>query len=331
MDSFWEVQTNLSGTYSLLEELWELMDFRQDYFRLTSGTEEFLTFCINQTAVSNMTQTVETSITNSEINTSYSELTWLHVDNLSECAAAFTDFKNHFRYILSFPHVEFPNDLRNLHRAYGLDDNAPIGDDGCACIHDETQSFPCHFDFHYPDDVDHWTFRSDDEIWCFETVDEAWKIHKCYQSTLELSFSLLQVTSFAGAVCHSEQIKKVFQLCRNPWAKSVDVRLKQDCDWVRLTNEKATRSKDHVLKVEDSARRAEPLLIRWRDHVVDIGIYNSFPVQVFHGNFLLIYLRKSACTDDDDWNWGFTPRANIVIGNPKYPHLFGITPFLPYL
>ena len=119
LDAFWNVQTNLSGTYGLLEELWELMLFEERKDMPTS-TENFLKFCMNQMVENN---------------------TWLPVDDVSECTAAFTKFKNHFWYILSYSEVKLPDELHNLHRLYGLHiDNNHYDEDhnNCTCIHDQS-------------------------------------------------------------------------------------------------------------------------------------------------------------------------------------------------
>ena len=279
LDSFWEVQTNSSGTYSLLEDVWELMEFQEENLMLTSRTEEFLTFCVNQTMEGITSQLVM----DPQDNVSDSQSTWIQVHNLSECAAAFTDFKNHFRYIVHYPEVELPDELDNVHRAYGLDDDDDDDDDDndCACSYDETILFPCQltFDYQYKDEYS----KYPQETGCFRAIDDTWMISECYLETLELSSNLIQATSFATALCYAKELRKVYELCHVSYAQDLDAALRDVCNFTQLTNEKATHSKDHVLKVEDSARRCEPLLIRWRDHVVDIGIHNSFPLQVIYG------------------------------------------------
>ena len=252
LDSFWKAEEDLSGTYRLLEELWELMYFQEENGILTSRTENFLKFCMNQTVENN---------------------TWLPVDDVSECAAEFTEFKNHFRYILSYPEVKLPH----AHGRYGLpNDDDHDDDNGCTCIHDPSIPIPCHIEY-FDENRDS---ENRDEGWCFLAVNDTWKTQDCYNDTLELSSSLIQATSFAEALCYAQEISKVSQLCRTDWAT-----LRWFCHWTSDIKKKATRSKDRVLKVEDSARRTEPLLIRWRDHVLDIGFHNSFPVQVVNVNF----------------------------------------------
>ena len=263
------------------------MEFQEKNGILTFGTEEFLTFCINQTVEGNTSQTAESSLTDLQTNMSDLQSSWLPVEDLSECAAAFTEFKTHFQYILSYPDVELPDDLDNVHRTYSLlndDEYEDIDDDDCPCIHDQSISLPCHLDYVYEHAEEYSNFESNVRE-CLVAIDDAWTTQYCYEDTLELSSSLIQVKSFAEALCYAQEIRKVIEQCPNPSSKDLDATLRRACEWTRNVKKNATRNKDHVLKVEDSARRAEPLLIRWRDHVLDIWIHNSFPVQVVNVNF----------------------------------------------
>ena len=203
---------------------------------------------------------------------------------LSPLPAAFTEFKNHFRYILSYLKVKLPDELRNLHRLYELpNDDDHYNDNDCSCTHNQSISIPCHLEY-FAENRDKYSEYSD-ESGCFLAVDDAWKTQDCYKDTLQLSSSLIQATSFAGALCYAQEIRNVSELCRKDWVKDLDTNIRQLCHWVRLDIEKVMRGKDHLLKVEDSARRTEPLLIRWRDHVLDIGFHNSFSLQVINVSF----------------------------------------------
>ena len=267
------------------------MEFQEKNGILTSGTEEFLTFCVNQTVEGNTSQTVEPSVTDIQTNMSDLQSSWISVDDLSECAAAFTEFKTHFQYILSYPDVELPDDLDNVHRTYSLlndDDYEDIDDDDCPCIHDQSISLPCHLDYVYEHAEEYSNLKFFGRE-CLEAIDDAWTTQYCYEDTLELSSSLIQAKSFAEALCYAQEIRNVIKQCLNPSAKDLDATLRRVCEWTRNVKKKATRNKDHLLKVEDSARRAEPLLIRWRDHVLDIGIHNSFSLQVIIVNFYRLF------------------------------------------
>ena len=279
LDSFWNVQTNLSGTYGLLEELWELMEFQEENGILTSRTEGFLKFCMNQTVEGN------TSQTEPRTNMSNSQSKWLQVDDVSECAAAFTEFKNHFRHMMSYPYVELPDEF-NIHRTFGLLNEADDDhDNDCSCIHNYSISIHCHIEYFTENRDKYREYRSDERN-CLQAVDYAYSVQDCYKDTLGLSSNLIQAESFAEALCYVQEIRKVIEHCLNPLAKDLDTTLRRVCLWTRQIRKEATRSKSHLLKVEDSARRAEPLLLRWHAH--HMYIYYFFTVKVVNFYFQIL-------------------------------------------
>ena len=320
---------------SCLQELWELMEFQEGNGTLTSRTEEFLNFCMNETVEGNTSQTVEPSVTGPETNMSdYQYSSGYMVDDVSECAAGFTAFKNHFWYILSYPDVELPDELDNVHISLSIfnddeddnedededdyedddkddyededededdyedededdyeddyeDDDEDDDDNDCICVHHQSISIPCHLDYIYEHAEEYSRFSSNIRE-CLVAIDDAWKTQDCYKDTLEFSSSLIQAESFAQALCYAQEIRKVIGHCLNPSVKDLDATLRRVCNWTTQIQKEATRHRSHVLKVEDSARRAEPLLARWSHHVRDIGFHNSFPVQVVNINFQIL-------------------------------------------
>ena len=130
---------------------------------------------------------------------------------------------------------------------------------------------------------------------CYTRIDDGKLIKDEFNEEFELVYSLRQVPNtaqFEAALSTVEQLHGHYSAFQMPLSEYQDIedQLSDLCNWTEEFAEKYEEKGFHFLsnieRTHDAARRSEPLLRRWAEHVFAIAKGNSYPIADIMAEYL---------------------------------------------